>query len=162
MQIERDQNRSLVYGIVNQGLVLMSEEKARELAALHDALRTAQTWNEFKERVSSERYRDVLERLDENDPEEDDIVFEPQPDEKFDREAIFGYADGDWPEWPAQEMLAWVPEDIQARFGKCISSTLNGEFLFIEPASIPDVVAALEAQGYMCREDQALVERTSG
>lgn len=41
---------------------------------------------------------------------------------------IPGFDDGDYPEWPAQEMLEWMPADIVSRFGQGVNSVLNGEF----------------------------------
>ena len=57
----------------------------------------------------------------------------PTDDDVFDAVDIPGFCDGDWPNWPAQEMLEemleWVPKLMQEKYGNQITSTLNGPFL---------------------------------
>ena len=52
----------------------------------------------------------------------------PNDNDAFDRADIPGFCDGDWPDWPQQEMLNWVPQAIQKTYGQRVDSTLNGPF----------------------------------
>jgi hypothetical protein len=38
----------------------------------------------------------------------------PEDDDVFERDRIGFLSDGDFPEWPAQEMLTWVPKAIKS------------------------------------------------
>jgi hypothetical protein len=42
----------------------------------------------------------------------------PEPGDPFDARSIGAVSDGNFPGWLAQEMLSWVPKDIQERCGK--------------------------------------------
>ncbi len=88
----------VVYGEIQDGLVFIPVEEARELAGLREALGTSKTWGEFRARVPKERYEEALERLPQNEErEEGEEVEEPAPEARFAPEEIGGFADGDWP-----------------------------------------------------------------
>jgi hypothetical protein len=57
----------------------------------------------------------------------------PFSEARLDAADIPGFCDGDWPNWTAQGMLGWIPKSIQEKYGRQISSTLNGPFLRLEP-----------------------------
>ena len=42
-----------------------------------------------------------------------------------------GTKDGDYPDWPAQKALRWMPPDLIEKFGRVEESTFNGQFLHI-------------------------------
>jgi hypothetical protein len=86
----------------------------------------------------------------------------PDSTHPFDPEQVPGKADGDWPEWPAQAMLSWMPADIVLRFGRREESVLNGSFLWLDPGSRDEIVEALDALGWQCEEDEGLVMAASG
>jgi len=71
-------------------------------------------------------------------------------------------ADGDWPAWPAQQMLDWVPKAIQQKYGSIGSSHLNGECLTLAPREERQIIAAFRRVGYRCTRDDRLVQRASG
>ena len=147
----------LVYSRLNDDeLVLIPEDQALELAEVQEAIRRAATWGELKSLLPRRRWLQIVQGYDEAD--------EPLPAdaESFDVDKLPGYADGDWPEWPAQEMLRWMPKEIQERFGDVGASMVSGDSLLIDPASEIDVVAALEKAGYICRRDDKLVALASG
>jgi hypothetical protein len=158
---DESSERRLVYGVfpdaVNGAeLIFVPEGEARELAQVHGALSDAETWGDVKATIPPRHWQQIVDAYREDD--------EPPPtdDHSFDRGAVPGLEDGDWPEWPAQEMLRWMPADIRARFGEVATSTLNGDFLVIEAGSETRLVAALEAAGFECRRDDALISRASG
>ena len=148
----------LVYGqLTDDQLVFIPEGEAVELAQLRNALSREQaaTWGEFKQRIPPRRWLEIVANID-------DEEWVPADDDPFDPDQVWGYQDGDWPEWPAQRMLEWMPEDIQKRFGEIGTSVLNGDFLQIAPGSENEVVAALKEAGYTCIRNDHLVELASG
>lgn len=86
----------------------------------------------------------------------------PIDSDKFESDWLPGFTDGDWPEWPAQEALRWVPRDIQQRFGKSASSVINGPFLTLDPSKANEIIAAMEELGYVCERNDLLVRLASG
>jgi hypothetical protein len=50
--------------------------------------------------------------------------------------------DGEYPEWPEQKMLAWLPANICRQFGKMESSVLNGPFLSLDVRRTPEIHGA--------------------
>jgi hypothetical protein len=151
---------AIVIGTVeNDGLevVMIPQQEAESLAQLHRALNRAATWGEFKRLAPREHYEDAVSRwMDSNDEEE------PASDQPFDPHDIPGRDDGDWPAWPAQDMLAWVPEEVQARFGRSHASVLNGAWLSLTGEAIDEIVASMERLGYRCRRDDELIARAHG
>ena len=83
-------------------------------------------------------------------------------EDAFDAIDIPGYEDGDWPLWPLQEMLDWMPKDIQQRFGKVVPSAVNGDCLELISEKADEIVKALESRGFSCAEDESLVMRACG
>lgn len=69
--------------------------------------------------------------------------------------------EADWPGWPQQEMLTWMPPDIQI-YGRKVWTTINGPYLVFPPQMKRQIVKELRAYGYTCTEDVDLVGRASG
>ncbi len=86
----------------------------------------------------------------------------PQPEDAFDPDAIPGYDDGDWPIWPLQYMLEWIPKDIQQRFSTVERSATSGPCLTLMSEKTDEVVKALEKRGFGYIEDESLVIRACG
>jgi hypothetical protein len=150
--------RRLLYGRLDDfQLVFIPEDRAHDLVKVRDAIENARTWGEFRLLLPERRWREIA---DDYAPVEEEPP--PADDEPFAADAVPGYIDGDWPEWPAQQMLDWMPQDIQDRFGDVGSSMVSGDSLYIDPASERDVVAALQNAGYVCSRDDKLVARASG
>ena len=82
----------------------------------------------------------------------------PKDDDAFDAASIPDFCDGDWPTWPAQEMLVWVPKLIQEKYGKQISSMLNGPFLQLNPHCEKDILKTFASYVYLCLKDQQLID----
>jgi hypothetical protein len=81
-------------------------------------------------------------------PPDDEPLTDKQKDEYT--------ADGDWPSWPAAEMLDWVPKDI-AQMGDAGVSMVSGPALCFDPAQEQELVAAFRRHGFRCRRDDNLV-----
>jgi hypothetical protein len=176
----------LVYGAVTDYLVFIPRERALELTAVREALESAKTWGEFRRRISPEDYEHALswyedllsfeafcqeEGLDHPSRRDEawaqytqlSIGVRPPVDEDaFKIDHIPPYYDGDYPEWPAASMYAWVPKQIQETLGRMHDTRLNGEFLTFDPGREHEVVAAFEAAGYVCVRDDRLTRRASG
>src|SRR5438045_2977908 len=103
----------IVYGELGGELVFISQARAEELSAVRLALDESKTWGELLERLaacSQEAHQYIVEYLgDGNEIAADDL---------FDSDQIGAIGDGDWPPWPKQEMLSWVPDEIRERFGQ--------------------------------------------
>jgi len=150
------QSEPLVYGVVADMLVLLPKSTADYLVATLHAIHFSRTWGEFKKSAPAEAYQEVVEILEENDEEE------PPPRNLFDSDDIFDFTDGDWPEWPAQLMLGYIPEEIRQAYGIIQVSTLNGPFLEINPTREKEVIKALEERGFTCLKDDRLLNAASG
>lgn len=144
---------NLVYGVAGVDLVFLDARLAQELADLRDGYGT---WGQARAGLSVSRWGQMVERLEGGE------LPVPGDDEPFDLDYIPGYADGDWPEWPAQLMLDWTPQEIISAHGTREDSVLNGEFASIDPAREADVVAALQNAGWDPVKDAVLVHRACG
>ncbi len=149
--------KELVYGDLGYELVFIPRSLALELANTYTSLGTSQTWGEFKANVPAHVYEEVIERTS-NSREAGKM---PLPEDVFNSDDIFGYRDGDWPVWHRQEMLHWMPENIQEQYGTTQPSVLNGDYLELDPEKVHEIVKALEDQGYVCIEDVSLIREAS-
>ena len=154
-------DKTLVCGVFADAyIVMLEQDKARELEQVWRALDTAKTWGEARDIMPKDYFNVLWHNLSEDSEDEDKPL--PAMSDAFDREAVSGHADGDWPDWPAADMLDWVPEDIQGRYGQQASTRLNGDFLEIAPEHLEAVMSELSALGYLCVRDDELIARISG
>ena len=149
----------LVFGVIRGGagidtLVFIPAERATELAAIHFAIAKATTWHRFVEMIPVHVWSQLLQDLEDNDST-------PDLDSKFDA-GMLGVEDGDWPDWPEQEMMEWLPPEAVASYATVHQSVINGPFLSIDPTLLADVVEALESAGHTCRRDDALIAQACG
>ena len=152
----RDSSR-LVYGQVNESLVFIHRELAVDLARLWDALGSSSTWGEFRKGISPDRFRTLAERFADGG----DCV--PRDAEEFPGYDLPSVADGDYPEWPAQLMIDWVPSEIiDARYAKIVTSVFNGPFLVLDAACESAITADFRSHGFSLTKDLELVLRASG
>lgn len=178
----------IVYGCVNDGLVFIPMTQAERLARIYAAMESARTWGEFRRMLPDGVYSEIIEIMTENgrgfdefysywlddhlDGTRDEAFREYQglpfherlPDERdpFDSADIPGLCDGDWPDWPAQEMLNWVPTVIQKTYGQRLDSMLNGPLLTFRTEDEKAIVEAFVELGYRCRRDDRFVRRACG
>ncbi|KIQ20027.1 hypothetical protein, partial [Rhodococcus sp. MEB064] len=109
-----------------------------------------------KNSLTAESWTDVVERFADG---ETDL---PADGEVFDLDTVPGHADGDWPAWPAREMLRDVPQSVREQYGKVEDTIHDGEFLHFDVSDEVDIVQALQAHGWTCVRDDALVRKASG
>ena len=125
------------------------------MGELRGVLCQAPSWLRLVANVEEERVaRRVYEQMG--------VAEQHAGDEAFDANTIWGYQDGDWPEWPAQDMIQWVPESVQQQFGSVVDSTLNGSYLMFDPEQEIELVAAMDELGFTCRRDDVLIEAANG
>lgn len=157
----------LVYGDGGEGLVFLERGYAVDIRDFRNALDKAATWGELKSTVGEERYEETVDRWIESErdrliaqdelKDEDPEVTPPGPDDPFDAEEIWGYADGDWPEFAPRMMATWVDKEILKEHGYYVFPTLNAEYPVIDTHNEGKVVSLLEEQGYTCVRDDDLV-----
>jgi hypothetical protein len=152
--------QTLVFGQIQKAaqavLVFIPEADAVRLAAIHRAIATAVTWGDFFDAVPSDELDTVYDRVIDEDGEH-----LPDRSAKFDPD-LLGVCEGDYPDWPEQQMLDWLPAHICREFGRVESSALNGAFLSLDVRRAPEILAALERAGFECRLDEELVRRACG
>jgi hypothetical protein len=148
------QDDDIVYGVLwDAELLFLPRWWIKDQLSISDALSSG-TWGEVKAALDPDTYQDLLDRWSAGDGE-------PGPDEPFDPDEIGGYRDGDYPTWPAQYMLDWMPDEIRQKFGSVGYSRVSGSALSLEPEDKDAIVQALEKLGYRCVEDQQLIESLS-
>jgi hypothetical protein len=180
-----------VYGEVEHNLIFMPRDEALKLASVHRALRSAKTWGEFRSLLPKDVWLDLEQRLREYCKfgsfeqfsvellgEEPDLSLAeawerylrldwgderpPAESDLFGFELVPGTVEGDWPAWPAQEMLYWVPRGIREKHGERQSSVHNGPFLRLDPEKETEIVAAFRDAGHHLEKHEALVRTASG
>jgi hypothetical protein len=131
--------------VFNDSLVVIPLGEARRLAALNDALQNSQTWGEFLDAVARDlaTARELAAKFGDELPAREDA---------FDPDDIYGFADGDWPAWPMQKMLDWLPESVQ-QLGTIQATAINGDALEIDEDLLQEVIEALAAEGFEGYED---------
>lgn len=187
-QVDKDDlaARDLVYGSSNcsKGLVFVQRKVATDLATIWNALSESKTWGKFKAMVGPRIYQGILDRgqfdgcysLASFQFEHPDLPEEesarayrdlrvggrlPLDEDPFEMYSINGVADGDWPIWPEQLMIAWNPPEILHEYGRSESSALNGPFATLDESREEEIVAAFKRRGYQCVRDDELIAHCS-
>ena len=139
----------------NGGAVFAEVSEAICLDAIHQALSDAQTWGEFR-RLLPEGEWDVVEELlieaygaldGDDDPDPGRPEWELD-DAKFDRAAIPGCPEGDYPRWLQQSLDDLLPREVIEQYAKRTSSLINGAYWFIDATWADEVAAVLRRYGY--------------
>jgi hypothetical protein len=144
-----------VLGTAGDWLVVMPLSEARRLAALAETLWESRTWGALRSRIADDpqSLAELRQRLGGHLPD---------PATPFHADDILGHADGEWPSWPVQAMLAWLPRSVWA-LGTIEESVFNGPLRRLDEAVRGEILAAMAAEGIECREDtNGLVARACG
>lgn len=160
------QEREIIYGITNLGLLFLPVKRANELADRYKALLTAKTWGEFKSLVSKEFYEFFLPNSHyyegPDEPEGGDYSpYDIAPETAFTPNDVLTY--DILPSHPEIEMTEWMPKEIQEKFGRKMryaAMDMNipkGEILVLDENQMDEIVAALEEFGYICKRDDDLL-----
>jgi hypothetical protein len=157
---------TLIYGDNGNGdLVFLEEDYITELKDFCDALQSSGTWEELRDMVSEERYKETvavwerheLRRLRrEKSGDEEVEVSTPSPDDDFDIEDFPSYHDGDFPEFAPTMMDRWVDEEIIDEYGG-YGATMTGYTAAIDFENEEKVVSLLEEKGYVCIRDDGRI-----
>lgn len=134
----------LLYGIAADDLVFIPAPSACELARTYWAIACSKTWRELRARMPARAFELLA-------PEDREV------DDDAPHEAYFAMGDGDWPDWPAQMMLAWMPTEIRRRYGTVVHSVLNGDYLELRTEDLDAIVAELQDVRYDCRRNDLIV-----
>ena len=158
----------LVHGNCGEGIVFLEKSYALDIANYRDALFRARTWGELRSKVDEERYEETVnawvesevDRLEAEGETESGAGLEvspPNPEDPFDAEEIWGYADGDWPEFAPDVMITWVDKEILREYGRHVDTVLDDGYTVIDPKHEEEVASLLEERGYRCTRDEDAV-----
>lgn len=146
------EGRRVVVGLDDMGGALcMKLEVAEAMANLMAALRQSRTWGEFRARAPEPYLSQAVERMEETYEE---AVADETP---FDASEIPGHIDGDWPPWPHQDMIRWVPDSVR-ELGWISDSVHNGPFLHIPAHWVEEVVAYMRECGFEVQRSDELIQ----
>lgn len=132
-------------------LVAVPLSHALNLVHTHHAVKESQTWADFERLMPPEFAKEAADMWREKHGTTEG------PDAETAFEAPFAYDEGDWPGWLQQDMLKLLPANLRSRFGQVMTTTLSGDFLYIDPKHLDEVTSALEAAGYSCKQDEQLL-----
>jgi hypothetical protein len=134
----------LLYRLVphNDGLVFATEERARYIARIHDAIAKAKTWADFRRAMPRSAYSAIVRGFDTQGEAR------PRASDEFSGEMLPGWSDGDYPAWLQQEMHHVIPKALLERYGRWESSVHNGNFWLIPPEAAETLCAALRGLGW--------------
>ena len=141
---------------VTNHVACVPEDEALLLVQLWKALSGAKTWREFRQ-LAPEPYLSEAEERASTEGDED----APGDAQQFDMLSIWGLGDGDWPPFPQQQMIDWLPEAVLT-MGEIIQTVHNGPILYIEAHRVDAVVSALEAVGFEVRRSDDIVQEMTG
>jgi hypothetical protein len=112
----------------------------------------AKTWGELRAGLPV----DVVEEMLEGRPGAAGTD-SPPDDAPYAPEQMFGWDDADFPDWPQQRMLDWVPEDLLERHIGANTSVLNGDYADATLDDVEALVRDLEALGFSSARDDRLI-----
>ncbi|MFC7959662.1 hypothetical protein [Rhodococcoides kroppenstedtii] len=142
-----------VYGDVDGALIFIPKARAEQLSILRSGFAT---WGDAKRGLSPDTWAGVVEQFAADEAEV------PADDQPYDLDAVPGHADGDWPAWPARDMLRDVPASVRMKFGRVENSVHNGSYLHLNSVEEDEILATLSSHGWTCARDDALVNKASG
>lgn len=152
-------SKKVVFGLLDKemgdsNLVFIPVDDAIRLAKVHNAIEKAKTWGTFCKMMPSKDLRYIIE--DYRDREE------PLPRKRDGFSLPGSYDDGDWPDWPEQMMLSWMPTGIVQKYGKVPCSVLNGHFVIFSMKDADEIIHALTKEGFGCTLNEKLVREACG
>lgn len=175
--MEVDRENTLVYGEVNNNLIIIPETQAKSWARRWNAIQNAKTWGDFIDLTSQEDFDELIFEILETLGHEalfpqyqmgedlslyiTDLVL-PQAEDPFTTDLLPGYDQGEYMPHPAQEIIAWLPEELQENIGELQLDETAGFIYFIQPEQKELVLSSLQAAGFITRHDEVLVRLASG
>jgi hypothetical protein len=141
----------LVYGIVDDNLILLPEDTANAFAANYQATLSLKTYGEARRFLPQSL--NGVPGLDED--VHDDI---PADEDPYNAVRTNEYENGDWPPPAATIALDELPDDPDD-IGEQVEHFPNFAALYIDPASEADLVRVLTQRGHEVRRDDELIGR---
>jgi hypothetical protein len=142
-----------VYGETESTLVFIPRARALSLAQIWDAITTAKTWKDFRQKMPRDVYEEHMATIY-------DEANEPRPadgrDFCYDEEISL---DWEWPSNPMDDMSAFLPNAVIA-LGRPIIN--YGDFFTIDPRHEDEVLRILRADGWLIERDDDLISRACG
>jgi hypothetical protein len=142
--------RQLVYGVINDSLVFLPKRKAHRLARLWEAITAAKTWGELRAMLPRTAVREIRELYMGGEAGRNDVLSSAP----FDYGDIGAISEGNWPDWPQQLMLDFMPKEVVDEYGQVEDSMHNGEFLKLDPTKADEMIARLRLCGFAVEEDK--------
>ena len=144
----------LVFSNIGGSLIFIGLDKAEELAKFWNDIRTSKTWGDFKIK-SPDRYENIIDSFYSDE--------QPEDIEPFPGTDLPGINEGDYPVWPAQLMLNFMPKEItDSTFAKVKDSVHNGRYLELDPKFEDLIVSILVSKGFEVTKNDDLIRRASG
>ena len=142
-------SRDIVHGVYADELVFIPTERARHLASTWKAMLKSKTWGELKKLAPLKAYREILQ-------------FQESPrsirsGHVFDYYTMTPVPEGDYPGFPQQEVMEWMPKDILREYGRMMQTSLNGDYPAFDPQVCQTIVERLKQHGFRCRRNQRLI-----
>ena len=144
----------LVYRGTDYGnaIVIALEADARRVDAINKAIKTAETWGEFRAMLPAGEWVTIVEYLD-----PDELVTSFADDHPFDNERLPGYSEREYPVWLMQRMLDILPEDILEKYADISAGMMtSGNVCYIEEDSLEDICRELEERGFIMQDGSYL------
>jgi len=144
----KDGSKRIVYGIVNDNLVLLPEGVANAYAADHERIWALTTYGEARRfepqglNVAPGLWEDEDEPLADDHPYDAALTNECQ--------------DGNWPPPAATIALDHLPDDLED-IGEERDRFPGFPILYIDPTTEADLVETLRQRGYEVRRDDKLI-----
>jgi hypothetical protein len=126
----------------NGGLVIAQADRAQLVAQINHAIKSSNTWAEFRKGVPAKEYSSVVRVFDDNGEQR------PADEDAFDAESLPGWSDGDYPPWLQSEMDRFLPRVFLAQYGTLRNTATGGSYWHIPECNRAAVVAALSAEGW--------------
>lgn len=169
--------QKLRYGVIEGNLVFGLEQEVIDNARKWHAIKNAETWGDFVDFTSEETFHALIQEILEilgyealypNYLMGEDLstyitdLHLPQLEDPFTTDLLPGFDDGSYVPVLAQETISWMPPELQENLGQIDLHPIH-EFIYrIDPEAEELVVQTLEAAGYRCKCDQALMEQAHG
>ena len=143
-------NKTLVYGILTDNLVILPEDLAQAVAADLESIGQLTTYGDARRLVP--RFL-MVPGLDEDDYDE-----VPADGDPYDAALTNECVNGDWPPSGATIALDYLSDDLDD-IGEERDHFPGFPTLYIDPSTEGDLVQTLERRGYNVRRDDELMER---
>ena len=139
--------RNVIAGIFDNTITFIERHRLDDLLQIRLAIEESKTWGEFFHLLPLHITSGVKSNLD--------ASYDPK--RKFEADEVPGYADGDWPAFPHQLMIDFLPRSLIA-MRKIESTIFNGDRLDIPERNASAACAELRRLGWnVVRDDQKVI-----